>query len=187
MPGVLLILIDLNEIQFETNGLEMIVENKTQSFKNLHEWMKAVGLSKTLINVLIYDEREVFSISKQDSLNLLNNLDYFDFSYIYDNLFWKTNFHSHLKSLNKKSLKINQDFLLNKIETKNSADSVNYNQSWNKTIDEFTCFGGMETQRMCDEVKVTYKLKYNYNIAKWWIIMILIVSNLCIYDYYRMV
>ena len=87
MPGVLLILIDLNEIQFETNGLEMIVENKTQSFKNLHEWMKAVGLSKTLINVLIYDEREVFSISKQDSLNLLNNLDYFDFSYIYDNLF----------------------------------------------------------------------------------------------------
>ena len=63
-------------------------------------------------------------------------------------------------------MKINQDCLLNKIETKNSADSVNYNQSWNKTIDEFTRFGGMETQRMCDEVKVTYKLKYNYNIAK---------------------
>ena len=79
MPGVLLIHIGLNEIQFETNGLEMIVENKTQSFKNLHEWMKAVGLSKTLINVLIYDEREVFSISKQDSLNLWNNLDCLDF------------------------------------------------------------------------------------------------------------
>ena len=79
MPGVLLILIDLNEIQFETNGLETIVENKTQSFKNLHKWMKAVGLSKTLIYVLIYDEREVFSISKQDSLNLWNNLDCLDF------------------------------------------------------------------------------------------------------------
>ena len=79
MSGVLLIPIDLNEIQFETNGLEMIVENKTQSFKNLHEWMKAVGLSKTLIYVLIYDEREVFSISKQDSLNLWNNLDCLDF------------------------------------------------------------------------------------------------------------
>ena len=87
----------------------------------------------------------------------------FRFSYIDDNLFRKTKFHSHLKSLNKKSLKINQDCLLNKIETKNSADSVNYNQSWNKTIDEFTRFGGMETQRMRDEVKSTFKLKYDYN------------------------
>ena len=52
------------------------------------------------------------------------------------------------------------------METKNSVDSVNYNQSWNKTIDEFTHFGGMETQRMRDEVKVTFKLKYNYNITK---------------------
>ena len=44
-------------------------------------------LSKTLINVLIYDEREVFSLSKQDSLILLNNLNYLDFSYICNNLF----------------------------------------------------------------------------------------------------
>ena len=93
--------------------------------------MKAVGLSKTLIYVLIYDEREVFSVSKQDSLNLRNNLDCLDFSYIDDNLFRKTKFHSHLKSLNKESSKINQEFLLNKMETKNSDDSVNYNQSWN--------------------------------------------------------
>ena len=64
MPGVLLIHIGLNEIQFETNGLEMIVENKLRSFLNLHEWMKAAELSKTLINVLIYDEREVSSVSK---------------------------------------------------------------------------------------------------------------------------
>ena len=41
--------------------------------------MKSVGLSITLIYVLIYDEREVFSISKQDSLNLWNNLDCLDF------------------------------------------------------------------------------------------------------------
>ena len=69
-------------------------------------------LSYILINGLIYDEREAFSISKQDLLNLLNNLDCFDFSYIYiyDNLFRKTNFHSHLKLLNKESLKINQEF-----------------------------------------------------------------------------
>ena len=33
MSDVLLIPIDLYEIQFETNGLEMIAENKLQSFK----------------------------------------------------------------------------------------------------------------------------------------------------------
>ena len=41
--------------------------------------MKAVGLSNPLINVLIYDERGAFSISNQDLLNLLNNLDCLDF------------------------------------------------------------------------------------------------------------
>ena len=37
MPDALLITINLNEIQFETNGLDMIVENKLQSFNSIHE------------------------------------------------------------------------------------------------------------------------------------------------------
>ena len=77
----------MNELHVEMNSLDMIVENKLQSFKNIHEWMKAVELSKTLINISIYDEREVFSLSKQDSMILLNNLNYLDFSYICNNLF----------------------------------------------------------------------------------------------------
>ena len=118
-------------------------------------------------------------------MNLLNILDCLDFSYIYDNLFRKTNFHTNLKSLNKESLKINQeslkinqDSLVNEMETKNSADSVNSNQSWDKTNDEFTSYSGMETHRMCNKVNLTFNLKYNYNIPKWWIIMRLIVSCL---------
>ena len=101
-------------------------------------------------------------------MNLLNILDCLDFSYIYDNLFRKTNFHTNLKSLNKESLKINQeslkinqDSLVNEMETKNSADSVNSNQSWNKTNDQFTGYGGIETQRRCDETKLKFKVSYN--------------------------
>ena len=60
MPGVLLIPIDLNVIQFEANNLKMIIENKVQLFNNFNEPMKAVGLAKILINFLIYDEREAF-------------------------------------------------------------------------------------------------------------------------------
>ena len=52
------------------------------------------------------------------------------------------------------------------METKNIADSMNSNRSCNRTNDEFTSFGGIETQRICDEVKLTFKLKYNYNINK---------------------
>ena len=70
MPGVLLIPIDLNIIQFETNGFEMIVANKLHTFKHLHKWMKSLGLIKTLIYVLIYDYRGEFPISNQDSLNV---------------------------------------------------------------------------------------------------------------------
>ena len=47
MPGVLLIPIDLNIIQFETNGFKMIVTNKLHTFKHLHEWIKSLGLIKT--------------------------------------------------------------------------------------------------------------------------------------------
>ena len=42
--------------------------------------MRTVGLSKSLINVLIYDERKLFSLSKQDSSNLLIDLDCLEFS-----------------------------------------------------------------------------------------------------------
>ena len=48
----------------------MIFENRLPSFINLHEWMKAVRLTKTLLYVLIHDEREVYSISNQDSLKI---------------------------------------------------------------------------------------------------------------------
>ena len=100
----------MNELHVEMNSLDMIVENKLQSFKNTHEWMKAVELWKTLINISIYDEREVFSLSKQDSMILLNNLNYLDFSYICNNLFWKKTLHSHLITLNKECSKYNQEF-----------------------------------------------------------------------------
>ena len=97
MPGVLLIPINLNEVQFEKNILKIIVENKLQQFKDMHELMRTVELSKYLSNVLIYDERKLFSLSKQDSSNLLINLNCLDFSYEYDNIFQKTTFHSHHK------------------------------------------------------------------------------------------
>ena len=73
--------------------------------------MKTVELSKTLINTLIYDERTLFSLSKQNSLNLLINLDYSNVSYVYDNFFQKITFHSHLMTLKQKSMKIDQDVL----------------------------------------------------------------------------
>ena len=43
---------------------------------------------------------------------------------------------------------------------------MNSNQCWNRTNDKFTGFDGMETQRMCDEIRLTFELKYNYNIPK---------------------
>ena len=77
----------------------MIVENRLQSFRGIHEWKWTVRLSKSYINVLIYDERKLFSLSKQDSSNLLINLDCLDFAYEYDNFFQKITFHSHLITL----------------------------------------------------------------------------------------
>ena len=65
----------------------------------MHELMRTVELSKYLSNVLIYDERKLFSLSKQDSSNLLINLDCLDFAYEYDNFFQKITFHSHLITL----------------------------------------------------------------------------------------
>ena len=50
--------------------------------------------------------------------------------------------------------------------TKNSDDSVNSNQNWNYTNDKFTGYGGMELQRRCDEIKLNFKLNYDYNISK---------------------
>ena len=52
------------------------------------------------------------------------------------------------------------------METKKSDDSVNSNQSWNKTNNKFTSYGGMKTQRRCDETKLKFQLNYNYNITK---------------------
>ena len=43
---------------------------------------------------------------------------------------------------------------------------MNSNQSWNETNDKFTGFSGMETQRICDEIKMIFKLNYNYNTTK---------------------
>ena len=40
------------------------------------------------------------------------------------------------------------------METKNSDDSVSSNQSWNKTNERFISFGCMETQKMCDMMKL---------------------------------
>ena len=79
----------------------MIVEKTLQSFKDIHEWKMSVGLSKSLINVLIYDGRILYSLSKQDSSNLLINLDCLDFSYEYDNLFQEITFHLHLITFKK--------------------------------------------------------------------------------------
>ena len=139
MPGVLPIPIDLYVIQFETNSLKMIDENKVKLFNNFNESMKAVRLAKILIIFLIYDEREEFSISTQDSLNLLRNFYCVDFAYINDYIFRKTIFHSYLNSL-----KINNDSLINKLEIKNSTDSVNSNLNRNYTNDNFTGYDDME-------------------------------------------
>ena len=50
-------------------------------------------------------------------------------------------------------MKINPELLSNIKDTKNSDDNVNSNQSWNNTNEEFTSYGGMETQRRCEEIK----------------------------------
>ena len=50
-----------------------------------------------------------------------------------------TTFHSYLNSL-----KINNDSLINKLEIKNSTDSVNSNLNRNYTNDNFTGYDDME-------------------------------------------
>ena len=114
-----------------------------------------VGLSKSYIAVLIYDEKKSFSLSKKDSSNLLINLDYLDFSYKYDILFQKTTFHSYLTTLKKESLNINPYLLSN-----------TNGQNWNDTNDKCTRYGSMELQRRCDKIKFNFKLNYDYNISK---------------------
>ena len=53
-----------------------------------------------------------------------------------------------------------------KNDTHNSDDSVNSNQDWNYTIDEFTGYGSFELQRRCDEIKLNFKLSYDFNTSK---------------------
>ena len=96
MPGVLVIPINLNDIHYVINNLKMIVQNKIQFLKDINQWKLSVGLTKSPINVLIYDKRKIYSLSKQDSSNLLINLDCLDFSYEYDNLFQETTFFTFL-------------------------------------------------------------------------------------------
>ena len=115
---------------------------------------------------MIYDEREAFSISTKDSLNILINLDCVDFAYINDDLFRRTIFHSSSNLSNKESKKINNKLLTDQLANKDSSDSVNSNQSWNHTNEKFTRYGGIEQQRMCDEVKLMFNLKYNYDVTE---------------------
>ena len=62
-------------------------------------------------------------------------------------------------------MKINPDLLSNINDTKNSDYSVKSNQNWNNTSDKFTGYGGMETQRRCDEITMNFKLNYDCNIT----------------------
>ena len=74
MPGLLVIQINLNEIYWKTNNLKMIVQSKVQCFKGINDWKMSVGLKQSSINLLIYDGKTSYSLSKQDSSNLLINL-----------------------------------------------------------------------------------------------------------------
>ena len=57
-----------------------------QSFINIDDWMKTIGLKikSTLIHILIYDERDDFVISTQGALNIFINWKYIDFQPIND-------------------------------------------------------------------------------------------------------
>ena len=165
MPGVLFIPMNLNKIQFKNNCLKMIVENNLQSFKDMYERKRTVGSPKSLIKFLIYNERKLCSLSKQDSSKLLINLDWLDFSYEYDNLFQKT-LSFKVNNIKRGINKVNPDLLSNINDTKNSDDSVNSNQNWNYTYDKFTGYGGIELQRRCDEIKMNFKLNYDFNTSK---------------------
>ena len=166
MPGVLIIPINLNEIQYEINNLKMIVHNKIQCFKDINEWKSTVGFRKSQINVLIYDKRIIYSLSKQDSSNLLINLECLDFSYEFDNLFQETNIFPYFKTFKKDVLKVNQDLCYERNEIQKSDDSVNSNQEWNNTNDIFNGFGGMEYNRINDAIKLEYNINYEFNITK---------------------
>ena len=166
MPGVLVIPINLNDIHYKINNLKMIVQNKIQCFKDINQWKLSVGLTKSQINVLIYDKRKIFSLSKQDSSNLLINLECLDFSYEFDNLFQETNIFPYFKTFKKDVLKVNQDLCYERNEIQKSDDSVNSNQEWNNTNDIFNGFGGMEYNRINDAIKLEYNINYEFNITK---------------------
>ena len=115
-------------------------------------------IKKPSINHLIYDGKKSYSLSKQDSSNILINLDCLDFSYEYDHLFQETTFYSYLKTLKKYYFKVNKDLISNENSNQKSDDSVTSKQEWNYTNDKFTGFGGMEQQRRYDEIKLNFKL-----------------------------
>ena len=66
-------------------------------------------------------------------------------------------------------MKINPELLSNIKDTKNSDDNVNSNQSWNNTNEEFTSYGGMETQRRCEEIKWSLNRIMITILQIWWI------------------
>ena len=66
-------------------------------------------------------------------------------------------------------MKINPELLSNIKDTKNSDDNVNSNQSWNNTNEEFTNYGGMETQRRCEEIKWSLNRIMITILQIWWI------------------
>ena len=94
------------------------------------------------------------------------NLDCLDCSYKYDNLFQETTIYSHLSTLINELIKVNKDPLSHKNDTQNLDDSVNSNQNWNYTNDEFTGYGGFKLLRRYDEIKLNFKLNYDFNTSK---------------------
>ena len=90
-------------------------------------------------------------------------MDCLDFSYEYDHLFQETTFYSYLKTLKKDYFKVNKDLVSNENSNQKSDDSVTSKQEWNYTNDKFTGFGGIEQQRRYDEIKLNFKLNYDFN------------------------
>ena len=56
-----------------------------------------------------------------------------------------------------------KDLVSNENSNQKSDDSVTSKQESNYTNDKFTGFGGMEQQRRYDEIKLNFKLNYDFN------------------------
>ena len=56
-----------------------------------------------------------------------------------------------------------KDLVSNENSNQKSDDSVTSKQESNYINDKFTGFGGMEQQRRYDEIKLNFKLNYDFN------------------------